>query len=105
MLRSSWDDWVPEDRLRKFNDENKALAADLLKDLRESQRQERAAKAKPTISLKKDKTSGRVTSELGSVHASEDRSSAGAQAAPRGVKRARDWETIEKVIRKMPHST
>lgn len=92
---TSWDDWVPEDRLRKFNDENKALAADLLKDLRESQRQERAAKSKPTISLKKDK---RVTSELGSVRGSEDRSSVGAQAAPRGVKRARDWETIEKVI-------
>ena len=88
--------------MRKFSDENKALASDLVKDARESARQERAAKdaKKPTtngtIDLKRGKA-GRA-SELGSVRASEDRSSAGAQAAaPRGVKRARDWENIEKV--------
>jgi len=87
--------------VRKFSDENKALASDLVKDARESARQERAAKdakksVNGTIDLKRGKA-GRA-SELGSIRGSEDRSSAGAQAAaPRGVKRARDWENIEKV--------
>lgn len=102
----SWDDWVSEDRLRKFNDENKALANDLLRDLRESQRAERERKdanKKTSVSgpsgQKKGKA-GVLASEAGSMRGSEDRSSVGATggfAEKRGVKRAREWETIEKV--------
>ena len=30
--KTSWDDWVPQDRLRKFNEENKELASNLKKE-------------------------------------------------------------------------
>lgn len=89
---SRWDDWVAEDRLRKLNDENKELAANLQKDFKRAQREEKDAK-KPPPTISNSKRKSVLGSDLGSFRASEERTS-GAQA-PRGTKRARDWE-IEK---------
>jgi len=95
----SWDDWVDADRLRKLNDENKEFAKALFADLRQKQREEREAKEsskKTSLGIgggSQKKKSG-LGSELGSFRGSEERSSS--VQAPRGTKRARDWE-IEKV--------
>ncbi|KAI9820690.1 MAG: Esa1p-associated factor [Pycnora praestabilis] len=86
-----WDDWVPQDRLRKLSDENKELAANLKKEM-DALRARTAPKA--TTSSSKKKALG---SDLSSTRGSEERhSSAQAGAGPRGQKRGRDFE-IEKV--------
>lgn len=77
----SWDDWVPQDRLRKFNDDNKELANHLKKEME-------------TMRARSQKTSTHKKRTAGSARDSEERSS----TAPRGQKRGRDFE-IEKVSR------
>jgi hypothetical protein len=87
-----WDDWVPQERLRKLTEENKELAANLKKDM-EAQR--RAATGKPaSMSHKKRPYGSDVTGS--SARGSEDRSSAVPQG-PRGQKRGREIEGIDKV--------
>ncbi|KAF2214604.1 hypothetical protein CERZMDRAFT_110225 [Cercospora zeae-maydis SCOH1-5] len=71
--KNTWDDWVPQERLRKFTDENKELAQNLKKDM-DAQR--------------------RAASGI-SARGSEDRSSV-APPPPRGTKRSRDVEGIDK---------
>ena len=84
---ASWDDWVPEDRLRKLNDENKTLATHL--------RNEHIALQKPAktsiSAATKKKTAG---SDLSSTRGSEERH-ASLPATGRGQKRGRDND-IEK---------
>ncbi|KAG9804311.1 hypothetical protein KCU98_g22924, partial [Aureobasidium melanogenum] len=41
--KNTWDDWVPQDRLRKYNDENLELS----KNLRQEMNAQRRAAAKP----------------------------------------------------------
>ena len=84
----SWDDWVVETRLRKFNAENKELAQNLKKDL---DAQRKPASSKSMANSKVKKTLG---SEFSSTRESEERSSVPAMG--RGQKRGRDNE-IEKV--------
>ncbi|KZF19927.1 chromatin modification-related protein eaf3 [Xylona heveae TC161] len=85
--KNTWDDWVPQDRLRKFTDENKELAANLKKELARSQQQ----KVSNVPSKKKA-----ASSDFSSARGSEERhSSVQATTAPRGQKRGRDYE-IEK---------
>lgn len=79
--RTSWDDWVPQERLRKYNEENRDLATTLRRDLEASLRRT----AKPSS---RRKTGG---SDRSSARGSEERQS----SAPRGTKRNRDNE-IEK---------
>ena len=82
---ASWDDWVPQDRIRKNSDENKELAANLKSEL---DRMTRPAKA--AASSTKKKAPG---SDLSSTRGSEERLT---PATGRGQKRVRDNE-IEKV--------
>lgn len=87
----SWDDWVPQERLRKLTEENKELASNLKKDM---DAQRRAATGKPAPASVKKKAYGADLSS--STRGSEDRSSAVPQA-PRGTKRGREIEGIDKV--------
>lgn len=88
--RPRWDDWVPQDRLRKLTDENKELAQNLKKEM-DALRQRTAPPKAPTTSTKK-KAAG---SDLSSGRGSEERHSS-LPATGRGQKRGRDYE-IEKV--------
>lgn len=92
-LTRRWDDWVPQERLRKLSEENKELASNLKKDM---DAQRRAASGKPPLtSMKKRPYGSDLTS---SARGSEDRSSA-VPPGPRGTKRGRDIEGIDKVSR------
>lgn len=87
LILYRWDDWVPQDRLRKYNDENLELS----KNLRQEMNAQRRAAAKPmtaTVTRKRDLNTG-------SARGSEERT---APAAPtRGTKRGREYEGIDKV--------
>lgn len=86
-MTSSWDDWVAQDRLRKFTEENKELAQDLKREMDDSR-----ARAAPKSTTSKKKTAG---SDLSSARGSEERHSS-LPVTGRGSKRGRDNE-IEKV--------
>lgn len=87
LICSSWDDWVPHDRLRKFTEENKELAQDLKREMDDSR-----ARAAPKSTSTKKKTAG---SDFSSARGSEERHSS-LPVTGRGSKRGRDTE-IEKV--------
>ena len=82
----SWDDWVPHDRLRKLNEENKQLAQSL-----KSEMDDQNSRVATKSSTKKKKTAG---SDVGSARGSEDRQSV--PPTSRGQKRGRDYD-LEKV--------
>jgi hypothetical protein len=86
-VTNSWDDWVPQDRVRKFTDENKELAANLHNQMKELQRETRA----PKSSLKKG---GRANgSDFSSARGSEERhTSMAAQSGRGGPRRNRDYD-------------
>ena len=86
----SWDDWVPEDRLRKLTQENRELANNLRHEMLAAQR---AAKAQPVPTKKQAKGSGR---------GSEERQNSVAAPGPRGQKRFRDQD-LEKVSFTSPY--
>jgi mortality factor 4-like protein 1 len=86
----SWDDWVPQDRLRKLTDDNRELANNLKRDL--VQTQPTRTSAKPAGSSRKGKGQG---SDLGSGRGSEERHSS-VPAGGRGTKRGKDND-VEKV--------
>ncbi|CAA9959808.1 hypothetical protein CFE70_003248 [Pyrenophora teres f. teres 0-1] len=75
--KNTWDDWVPEDRLRKLSPENRELANNLRHEMLAAQR---AARAQPAPTKKKAQ---------GSTRGSEERQTS-VTAAPRGQKRVRD---------------
>jgi len=75
--KNTWDDWVPEDRLRKLSPENRELANNLRHEMLAAQR---AARAQPAPAKKKAQ---------GSARGSEERQTS-VSAAPRGQKRVRD---------------
>ncbi|KAL1983449.1 hypothetical protein VTN96DRAFT_10355 [Rasamsonia emersonii] len=79
--KNTWDDWVPQDRLRKFTEENRELAATLRRDA------EAALKQRSGKGSKK-----RGGSDRDSGRGSEERQSS---VPARGTKRSRDNE-IEK---------
>lgn len=87
-MSSSWDDWVPQDRLRKLTDDNRELANNLRREVLAQS----APKAPPKTTSKSRRGQG---SEFGSGRGSEERSSAPITGG-RGSKRARDND-IEKV--------
>ena len=86
----SWDDWVPQDRLRKLTDDNRELAANLKRDL--VQPQPTRTSTKPASSFRRAKGQG---SDLGSGRGSEERHSS-VPAGGRGTKRGKDND-VEKV--------
>jgi hypothetical protein len=86
LIHFSWDDWVPEDRLRKLTPENRDLANSLRHEMLAAQR----SAAVQAASSKKKKAQG-------STRGSEERQmSVQATGPPRGQKRMRDQE-LEKV--------
>ncbi|KAL1837408.1 hypothetical protein VTJ49DRAFT_3800 [Mycothermus thermophilus] len=92
--KSSWDDWVPQDRVRKFTDENKELAAQLLaqfKSLQASKSNKQSAKkgAASSSSAARAVVNG---SELGSARGSEERTAGAAATSSRGPRRTRDYD-------------
>jgi mortality factor 4-like protein 1 len=87
---NSWDDWVPQDRLRKLTDDNRELAANLKRDL--VQPQPTRTSTKPASSSRRGKGQG---SDLGSGRGSEERHSS-VPAGGRGTKRGKDND-VEKV--------
>lgn len=82
-----WDDWVPQDRLRKLTDENRELAQNLKRELDATRRP-----PPKSASTSKRRAQG---SDIGSGRGSEERHSS-LPAGGRGTKRNRDYE-IEKV--------
>ncbi|KAH8708603.1 MRG-domain-containing protein [Phaeosphaeriaceae sp. PMI808] len=76
--KNTWDDWVPEDRLRKLSPENRELANGLRHDMLAAQR---AARQQPQPPKKK---------AHGSARGSEERQLSVSATAPRGQKRMRD---------------
>lgn len=78
-----WDDWVPQDRLRKFTEDNRELAATLRRDAEAALRQR----------SNKGSSKKRGGSDRSSARGSEERQSS---VPARGTKRNRDNE-IEKV--------
>ena len=88
MPTNSWDDWVPQDRVRKFTDENKELAAQLHTQMRNLQRQSKGVGKNP----KGSRANG---SEMGSGRGSEERNpSLAAQSSRRGRNRDYDLEPV-----------
>lgn len=88
-----WDDWVPQERLRKFTEENKELASNLKKDM---DAQRRATTGKPLPASTKKRVYGSDAAGS-SARGSEDRSSVAPQP-PKGTKRGRtEIEGIDKV--------
>lgn len=91
--KSSWDDWVPQDRVRKFTDENKDLAAQLLAQFKMLQSgktaKQSAKKLGPATSSRGGAPNG---SDMSSARGSEERGAAAATTTGRGPRRARDYE-------------
>jgi hypothetical protein len=87
----SWDDWVPQDRLRKFTEENLELAKNLKKEIDRVNQMSRSTGGRPTASTKSRKGPG-------SARPSEERSTPQQIA---GKKRVRDADT-ERVSRIFP---
>ena len=93
----SWDDWVPQDRLRKLNDENKELAANLKKEMEESLRANTTTKASASATSKrKSKLVDRGLAAAAGANTGDDAHSrhgggAGSAGGPsRGSKRGRE---------------
>ncbi|KAM7208498.1 histone acetylase complex subunit [Naviculisporaceae sp. PSN 640] len=88
--KSSWDDWVPEDRVRKFTDENRELASTLAQ-------QSKALKTSTKSGGAKGKGgggrgAGAAGSDLSSARGSEERTAGTTTQNARGPRRARDFE-------------
>ena len=86
--KSSWDDWVPQDRIRKYNDENKELASQL-------HAQQKMLQAGKVAKGPKKIGRGANGSDLSSARGSEERTAQSATQSGRG-RRPRDFE-IENV--------
>ncbi|KAL7624163.1 Esa1p-associated factor [Parahypoxylon ruwenzoriense] len=80
--KASWDDWVSQDRIRKFTEDNKQLANQL-------QAQARMRTQGPKGGKKGTKTNG---SEMSSARGSEERAAGASSFGGRGPRRGRDYE-------------
>ncbi|KAI0025918.1 chromo domain-like protein [Xylariomycetidae sp. FL0641] len=81
--KASWDDWVSHDRIRKFTDDNKQLAAQLQAQAR--MRTQGSKGAKKGIKAA-------TGSEMSSTRGSEERAAGSSSFAGRGPRRGRDFE-------------
>jgi hypothetical protein len=82
-----WDDWVPQDRVRKFTEENKELAAQLHNQMKALQQ-----KAPKSVG-KKGGRPGANGSDFSSARGSEERTaSVAAQSGRGGQRRVRDYD-------------
>jgi hypothetical protein len=86
-IGTSWDDWVPQDRVRKFTDENKELAAQLHNQMKLLQQ-----KAPKSVGKGQGKR-GANGSDFSSARGSEERTGSVAAAPGRGgPRRNRDYD-------------
>lgn len=92
---SRWDDWVPQERLRKLTEENIELSKNLKKEM-DAQRRATLSKPPPPLSSGRKRAFGSDVAGS-SARGSEERASAAAAPAPRGTKRGREYEGIDKV--------
>ncbi|CZS87984.1 related to Chromo domain protein Alp13 [Rhynchosporium graminicola] len=84
-----WDDWVPQDRVRKFTEENKELAAQLHNQMKALQNPSRGA-PKSTTKGRGGRANG---SDFSSARGSEERyASVAAQSGRGGPRRNRDYD-------------
>ncbi|KAF8863582.1 histone acetylase complex subunit [Acephala macrosclerotiorum] len=83
--KNTWDDWVPQDRVRKFTDENKELAAQLHNQMKMLQN-------KAPKSITKGKTGRANGSDFSSARGSEERHASAAAQSSRGPRRHRDYD-------------
>lgn len=95
--KSSWDDWVPADRVRKFTDENKDLAAQLLSQYKNLQSGKAAkAQGKKAVGggVLGGGRGGAAGSDMSSARGSEERGTAAGAATQsgRGPRRVRDFD-------------
>ncbi|KAI6085617.1 MRG-domain-containing protein [Hypoxylon rubiginosum] len=79
--KASWDDWVPQDRMRKYTEENKQLARQLAEQAK--------ARAPHKGGKKGAKANG---SEMSSARGSEERNAGASSFGGRGPRRGRDYE-------------
>ncbi|KAF2964799.1 hypothetical protein GQX73_g8764 [Xylaria multiplex] len=79
--KSSWDDWVTHDRIRKLTEDNKQLAAQLVQ-----------ARTRTPGSKGAKKGTKATGSEMSSARGSEERAAASSSFAGRGPRRGRDYE-------------
>lgn len=87
VMGTSWDDWVPQDRVRKFTDENKELAAQLHNQMKLLQQ-----KAPKSVGKGQGKR-GANGSDFSSARGSEERTGSVAAAPGRGgPRRNRDYD-------------
>ncbi|KAJ2895541.1 hypothetical protein MKZ38_006391 [Zalerion maritima] len=84
--KASWDDWVTQDRIRKFTQENQELAQTLLAQKRQ------ATEKGPKSLLKKSRLKGVAGSDVGSGRGSEERGAGAITSSGRGPRRYRDYE-------------
>lgn len=82
--KASWDDWVPQDRVRKFTDENKELASQLMAQFKMLQSGKAGKQAR--------KSARAIDSDFGSTRGSEERMAGGPIQSGRGPRRARDYD-------------
>ncbi|KAI2632191.1 MRG-domain-containing protein [Hypoxylon sp. NC1633] len=80
--KASWDDWVSQDRIRKFTEDNKQLASQL-----QTEHKMRAQGSKG--GKKGAKANG---SEMSSARGSEERAAGASSFGGRGPRRGRDYE-------------
>lgn len=83
-IKHSWDDWVPQDRVRKFTDENKELAAQLHNQMKMLQQ-----KAPKNPGKGGKRANG---SDFSSARGSEERHASAAAQSSRGPRRNRDYD-------------
>lgn len=82
--KNTWDDWVPPDRIRKFTDENKELAAQLAATVRNAQ-----SKSASKVPKKGAKGPNGTDSARGSEERGAGVAAAGGRGGPR---RTRDFD-------------
>ncbi|EPE35256.1 Chromo [Glarea lozoyensis ATCC 20868] len=88
--KNTWDDWVPEDRVRKFTDENKELAAQLHTQMKALQR------GTKSVTKSSKKPNG---SDFSSARGSEERhTSVAATGGRAGQRRNRDYDIETSVV-------
>ncbi|KAL8282324.1 hypothetical protein RB601_008283 [Gaeumannomyces tritici] len=93
--KNTWDDWVPQDRVRKFNDENKELASQLREQMKSQQKGSKAAASAGAKRAARGATGAAAAnggSDFSSLRGSEERTAAHTTSSGRGPRRARDYD-------------
>src|SRR5689334_603918 len=88
VSQKQWDDWVPQDRVRKFTEENKELAAQLHHQMKALQ--QKGPKTGFRTGGKGNKANG--GSDFSSARGSEERHTSVAAPGRGGPRRGRDYE-------------